>query len=181
MDSATLVLVRHCASMGQDPAAELTPAGVAAADELAGRLLALSPDAIYSSPYRRAVATVEPLAGRAGLTIKLDERLKDRVLADRDLPDWMDHIERSFEDWDHTAPGGESLARVRDRGLAALGEIAGSGHRMPVVASHGNLISALLRSVDSSFGFKAWKSLRNPELFELTFEDGRLTAWSRMD
>jgi 2,3-bisphosphoglycerate-dependent phosphoglycerate mutase len=178
---STLILIRHCASLGQEPAAELSLSGVEAAAELAETLLSVSPDAVYSSPYRRAVATVAPFAERAGLPILLDDRLKERVLAERDLDDWLDHVRRSFDDWKHAAPGGESLAVVRDRALAALTEIAAAGHRLPIVASHGNLISAVLRASDPSFGFDQWRSLRNPELFELSFRQASLTSWRRLD
>jgi 2,3-bisphosphoglycerate-dependent phosphoglycerate mutase len=178
---STLILIRHCAALGQEPTAELSPSGVEAAADLAVTLARLSPDAVYSSPYRRAVATVAPYAARAGLPIILDARLKECVLAERDRDDWLDHVRRSFDDWNHAAPGGESLAVVRDRALSALSEIAAAGHRLPIVASHGNLISAVLRSCDAAFGFEQWRALTNPELFELSFERNALTSWKRLD
>ena len=175
-----LILIRHCASSGQWPDAALTDAGAAAAEALADRLAALAPDALYSSPYRRAMATVEPYARRAGLEPTTDERLKERVLADPEVDDWLDHIRRSFDDLDHAAPGGESLNQVQARALAALAEIAGRGHRLPAVASHGNLISSVLRASDPSFGFEHWRGLANPDLFELTFARGALSRWRRV-
>jgi 2,3-bisphosphoglycerate-dependent phosphoglycerate mutase len=172
-----LILIRHCASSGQWPDAALSPAGAEAAQALVERLLGLEPDAVYASPYARAVSTVAPFAERASLTVHLDARLKERVLADPEIDDWLDHIRRSFDDLDHRAPGGESLNQVRGRALAALAEIAGAGHRLPIVASHGNLISSVLGSCEPGFGFDQWQALRNPELFELTMAGGRLTGW----
>jgi 2,3-bisphosphoglycerate-dependent phosphoglycerate mutase len=78
-------------------------------------------------------------------------------------------------------PAGKSLNTVRSRGLAALCDIAERGHHLPIAASHGNLISAVLRAADPSFGFEQWRALRNPELFELRFSRGRLESWSRLD
>ena len=181
MGSATILLIRHCASLGQGETAGISPSGAVAADALAKRLLSLELDAIYSSPYRRALATIEPFATRASMTVAIDERLKERVLADEDRDDWLTQIERSFEDGEHCLKGGESMNATRDRGLAALADIAQGGHRRPVAVSHGALISAVLRACDRSFGFEHWRSLRNPDLFELSFRQATLTSWRRLD
>jgi 2,3-bisphosphoglycerate-dependent phosphoglycerate mutase len=175
-----LILIRHCASGGQHADAELTEAGAAAAEVLAERLARLAPDALYASPYRRAMATLEPFAARAGLPIVQEPRLKERVLAGRDLPDWLDHIRRSFDEPDLCAPGGESLNQVQSRALAALATISALGHGLALAASHGNLIASVLRAADPGFGFEGWRSLGNPDLFDLDFEGDRLRRWRRL-
>ena len=43
--------------------------------------------AIYSSPYRRAIQTVEPLAQSLKLTIQSDERLIERKLSSQAIAD----------------------------------------------------------------------------------------------
>jgi 2,3-bisphosphoglycerate-dependent phosphoglycerate mutase len=179
---ASLILIRHCESSGQAPDAPLTEAGTRAAVALADRLQALQPDAIYSSPYLRARTTVQPFAERAGMAIVEDERLHERALSEKPLDDWLDHIRRSYEDMDHVAgAGGESLRETQNRALAALTDIVGRGHRLPVVASHGNLISAILRAADPDFGFEDWRALRNPDLFELSFDGARLVGYRRIE
>ncbi len=134
---ARLILVRHCASSGQAPDAPLTEEGARAAELLAHRLAALTPDAIYSSPYLRAVTSVRPFATRMGWPIVEDPRLHERVLAAEPLDDWLEHIRRSYGDVDHRpGPGGETLREVQARGCAALADIAAAGHRLPIAASH---------------------------------------------
>jgi 2,3-bisphosphoglycerate-dependent phosphoglycerate mutase len=111
-----------------------------------------------------------------------DERLHERALSEKPLDDWLDHIRRSYEDMDHVAgAGGESLRETQNRALAALTDIVGRGHRLPVVASHGNLISAILRAADPDFGFEDWRALRNPDLFELSFDGARLVGYRRIE
>lgn len=179
---ARLILIRHCESSGQAPDAPLTEAGARAAEALAERLRALNPDAVYSSPYLRALTTVQPFADRAGLAIVEDARLQERVLSEKPLDDWLDHIRRSYEDLDHVAgPGGESLRATQTRALAAFGDIVARGHRLPAVASHGNLISSVLRAADLDFGFEAWRTLKNPDLFELSFDGKQLVSYRRID
>jgi 2,3-bisphosphoglycerate-dependent phosphoglycerate mutase len=82
----------------------------------------------------------------------------------------------SFDDLDYRLPGGESLRQDQARGLAALADIASAGHRLPAVSTHGNLLSAMLCSIDQTFGFAAWQGLKNPDLFALTCEGGWLVV-----
>ena len=91
-----LLLIRHCEATAQYPDAPLTAAGTKAAETLGARLRDLSPDAVYSSPYERARATVRPFAVLAGLPVRLDDRPRERVLSEHELEDWLDHVRRSF-------------------------------------------------------------------------------------
>jgi 2,3-bisphosphoglycerate-dependent phosphoglycerate mutase len=74
-----LLLIRHCESSGQAPNAALTPRGMEQANELA-RWLQLSHliDHVISSPYLRALQTIEPFAAVAGLSVEQDARLAER-------------------------------------------------------------------------------------------------------
>lgn len=177
---ATLLLIRHCRSSGQLPEAQLTAEGAADAAKLAFHLECLGADAVYSSSFQRARATVLPFAQRKGLEIVFDERLIERRLASADLPDWLDHIRRSFDDLDYRAPGGESLREAQTRGLAAIADIALQGHRLPALCTRGNLLSAILGSVDAGLGFNDWSTLRNPDLFGVSCDDGRPSTFHRL-
>lgn len=176
-----LLLVRHCASSGQAPGAPLSEAGAAQAEVLAGQLAGLGIDAIHASPFERAVASVRPLAARLGLPIATDERLRERLLAPMELDDWLAHLRRSFGDFSYRVDGGENLHEAQARGLAALKDIAARGDRLPAVASHGNLIAAVLAHADAGFGFEQWRAMRNPDVFRLTLKDGAPVAFTRME
>jgi 2,3-bisphosphoglycerate-dependent phosphoglycerate mutase len=179
---ATLMLIRHCESAGQGPDAPLSEAGMRAAQALIGRLRALNPDAVYSSPYLRARTTVQPFADAVGLPITIDDRLHERVLSAEPLDNWLEHIRRSYDDMDHRpGEGGETLRETQARALASLADILARRHRLPIAASHGNLISTVLRAANPRFGFEDWRDLRNPDLFEVSFEDGRLAGYRRIE
>jgi 2,3-bisphosphoglycerate-dependent phosphoglycerate mutase len=176
-----LLLIRHCQSTGRHPDAPLSEAGARAAAALVTRLHELAPDAVYSSPYERAHATVRPFANSAGLPVGLDDRLRERVLSDGDLEDRLDHIRRSFAEPDYRAPGGESLNQTTQRAIAALTDIAVAGHRLPAVSSHRSLIASVLRSMDTAFGFEQWHDLATPDLFEVELDAGRPIRFVRLD
>lgn len=165
-----LLLVRHAQSSGQAPDAPLSTEGAAQAETLVPQLNAFGPSHLFSSPYARAIATLAPFANETGMDIATIENLRERKLADQDLPDWLDYIERSFPDPDHAAPGGESHRTLLRRILAGLREITATGPARPVLASHGGVISCLFNHIDASFGFEQWRALKNPHLFLVRFE-----------
>lgn len=78
-----LHLVRHGAAgdrsnwEGDDIKRPLTKKGKRQADALAGALGPLNPDVILSSPYKRCVQTVEPLARALGMKVEIEEALAE--------------------------------------------------------------------------------------------------------
>lgn len=177
---STLIFVRHCQSTGQAPDAPLTSRGLTDAIELANRLAPFGIDAIYSSPYLRAVQSIEPFAAKHRLAINIDLRLRERELSATPLDDWQDHIRASFKDHDHRAPGGETLREIQLRGLAALADIAAERATCAVIASHGQLLSSLLHHMNPAFGFEAWQAMPNPALYRVTLTAGVPTSFAAL-
>lgn len=143
--TSRVLLVRHCEAPFQGLEAQLTEGGAAAAERLSAQLASCCPDAVYSSPFARAIATVRPFSEQSGHTLAVDERIRERQLSGEPLPDWLDHLKKSDHDVHYRAPGGESLRDVQQQALEVLSEIT-SRHVFAVVASHGQWIAAVLRS-----------------------------------
>ncbi|WP_139491208.1 histidine phosphatase family protein [Brevibacillus dissolubilis] len=165
-------IIRHCKAAGQLAHEPLTELGVEQAQLLADFLEERGIERIVSSPFVRACDSVRPLAERLGLPIETDERLAERILStDGDLPDWMEQLRLTFEDLDLSLQGGETSRAVMQRAATLLAEIiAYEGAGRTAIASHGNLITLLLKHFDDRFGFEEWKQLSNPDVFLLTFE-----------
>ena len=159
-----VVLVRHAAATGQHASAPLSADGYRQAVELAEFLRRFEIDRVVSSPFRRAVESVEPFANHRGLAIETDARLVERVLSARSLPDWREHLRRSFEEPDYCLLDGESSRVAQARATAAvLG--AAAGGRRSLVVTHGNLLALILKWVDSEVGYEVWAQLSNPDVF----------------
>ncbi len=167
--------MRHCQSAGHTSDAPLTEEGLRQAESLAEFLSEMRVDAIACSAYTRAQQSIGPLAERLGLAIRVDPRLNERRLATDPGDGWRDLIRDSFRDLDLRAPGGESGREVLDRAWAALNELLDGRSRLPVVATHGNLMALVLNSLDPGFGFNGWEALSNPDVFLLNeTEPGRI-------
>jgi 2,3-bisphosphoglycerate-dependent phosphoglycerate mutase len=164
----TLYLVRHCRAAGQAPDAPLTEEGLAQAERLADFLVPLGPDRIVSSPFRRAVQSVEPLAAHLGRPIELDDRLRERELTSAPLAgDWLEPFRRSFAELDAVLEGGESTRAAMARAAAAIEDALAHGARSTVIASHGNLSTLILRHFDGRAGFDEWRAMTNPDVFRI--------------
>jgi 2,3-bisphosphoglycerate-dependent phosphoglycerate mutase len=164
----TFYLVRHAQAEGQAPEAGLTETGRADAAALVSILTDLGVDRIVSSPYRRALATVEPFARQRGFSITEDIRLIEAPLSSNELADWREKLEQSFEDLDLCFEGGESGNVATRRAVAALSHtLSGAAGSRPVIVTHGRLMTLLLKHFRGDVGFSHWERLSTPDLFQV--------------
>lgn len=170
----TLYIIRHCKAEGQDPDANLTPEGREQAETLASFLSGRGIEQIITSPFARARQSITPLATRQNIPITTDERLAERVLGSGQLENWQELLRTSFEDLDLCLNGGESSRTAMQRGVAALDDALNREDANYIaIVSHGNLMTLLLKYFDERIGFETWKSLTNPDVFRVAWEDGR--------
>ena len=169
---STVLFLRHCQTTGQASDAPLTAQGAEDAQRLVSRLVPFGIDAVYASPYLRAVQSVEPFAAKHALPINIDARLRERRLTAEPCDDWLTHARASFDDFDYRAPGGETLREAQARGLAALKDIADEEPHCALVASHGNILASLLHHMNPTFGFDGWHAMPNPALYRVTLHAG---------
>lgn len=66
----------------------------------------------------------------------------------------------------------ESPAGLLRREMAALEDVLRDGAASTVVATHGNLLTLLLKHFDASVGFDEWQRLTNPDVYCVRFEVG---------
>lgn len=178
METKTIYLIRHCRASGQVPTAPLTPEGIAQAEGLADFLAPLRVERIVSSPYVRAIQSVEPLASRLGLSVETDPRFGEWVLAGTaasSFDKYLQMIRASFAEPTLVHPGGESGKALTARALAGLADVLAGQATVTAVALHGGILSHLLRHHLPEFGFEDWQSLTNPDVYQLTVseEDAR--------
>ena len=160
----TVYLVRHCSATGQLPEAELSQAGRQQAKKLASFFKDQNIQHIISSPYIRAVDSIQPTAQCKNIPITIDERLTERALSSSNLPNWLELLEETFTDLDLKLDGGESSREATDRAIKVVNESPNNC----VLVTHGNLMSLILKHFDDSIGFQDWKSLSNPDVYMLT-------------
>lgn len=174
----TVLLIRHAKSTpNQDiPEAQwpLSSTGREQAVHLADQLCGYGLTAIVSSPYKRAVDTVNPLAERLGFSIRLVEDLRERKLREGARDDWEALTARSWADFSFALPNCETGFDAQKRIRNSLDQLAREYPSQTIAAcSHGNAIGLFLNTIDPGFGHAQWQVMKNPDIFRVTW-DGAL-------
>jgi 2,3-bisphosphoglycerate-dependent phosphoglycerate mutase len=159
----TVYLVRHCQATGQELDAELTEEGKEQAKELMRFFEKRNIKHIISSPFTRAIQSIEPTADSRGLQVEIDDRLAEHRLISKNIKDWLERLEESFRDMDLKMAGGESSREITKGGMEVL-EAATDG---TILATHSNMMGLLLIRIDGMYGFKEWKELSHPDVYEV--------------
>ncbi|AZU60349.1 histidine phosphatase family protein [Neobacillus mesonae] len=173
-------VVRHCEAAGQPSESPLTGRGIQQAKELAGFFEDVKVDRIISSPFVRAIQSIEPTAEQKGIKLETDQRLSERVLSTLDLTDWLDRLKAAFDDLDLKIEGGESSREAMNRAVSVLEDVLQCEAENTVIVSHGNLIALLLKYYQPDFGFEQWKNLSNPDVFLLKIDQNNKVSVERL-
>ncbi len=134
-------------------------------------------DAFYCSPYKRSIDTIAAAAKLSGKEIHTDERLRERDKG----PEGNNHgmFQKRWADHSYHEEGGESIAMVQERNMAAVHEIlAANEGKSVVIGTHGTALSTILNYYDKQFGCDDFLRIIDwmPYIIELDFEDGHLVS-----
>lgn len=166
-------LVRHAhATWTPDEHRPLSARGRQDAVGVADILMQHPIGAIYSSPYRRAIQTIAPLAARLDLPVQLEHDLRERHLGQVSGLEFLEAIEATWQDPSFAHPGGESNQVAQLRGLMVLDRLQALATTKPVVLStHGNLMTLILQHFDASVDLAFWRALTMPDIYVLRIHE----------
>ena len=171
----TVYFVRHAQpnyDNHDDLTRELTEKGLRDRLKVAEALKEIPVHAVLSSPYKRAVDTVQPLADRLGLPVVTDADFRERKVGEGWLADFTAFARRQWADFDFALEHGESLRQVQRRNVAALERALGAyPDKTIVIGSHGTALSTLVEYYAPGFGYEGFDRIRNimPWVVRFTF------------
>lgn len=171
-----IYVIRHCEAQGQSSDASLTVHGFHQAEVLAEFFADKKIDRIIASPFLRAIQTIEPLSKRENINIEIDERLAERILSTRNLPDWYAKLQATFTDMDLKFDNGESSNEAMERIVNVVEETIKSESEHTIIVSHGNIITLLLKNYNNDVDFRFWTHLSNPDVFQISVKDYEVTV-----
>lgn len=118
-------------------------------------------DQIISSPYKRAIQTIEPL-----------ENLKERVLAGIPVVDFEASMESLWRDEYFSFEGGESNVVAQKRAVEAIEPYLNG--QVLFIGTHGNIMTLLLNAFDSSNGIDYWRKLKMPDVVKCVLKNNNI-------
>ncbi|MCU4970178.1 histidine phosphatase family protein [Bacillus toyonensis] len=139
-------------------------------------------DVVISSPYKRAIQTVQGIANTYNVSIQIEEDLRERLLSSEPVEDFNDAIENVWEDWTFAYEGGESNDVAQKRAILCMQNILGKykGKNI-VIGTHGNIMVLLMNYFDSKYDFQFWKTIQMPDVYKLTFDNNRFISAERIE
>ena len=138
--------------------------------------------AVLSSPYKRAIETVQGIADWNGKKIFIFDELKERTLAEGALEDFEAAINHVWDNPSFALEGGESNLDVQQRALpifhAILSKYANS---QIIIGTHGNIMTLLLNAFDPSIGLSFWRELKKPDIIKAEFNELKLVGLEKIN
>ncbi|HEM6117238.1 histidine phosphatase family protein [Streptococcus pluranimalium] len=179
----TIYLIRHAEpnyNNHQDDERELTAEGLQDCQLLLDYFKDITIDRIYSSPFKRALQTIDELAKEKNLPIQIKENFRERKIDDVWIDDFTTFSQRQWQDFNYKLAKGESLQEVQDRNIQQLQEILKGQETSIIISSHGTAISTILNYYDHQFAFDNFQAIKQlmPFLATLSFENGKLQDFS---
>lgn len=179
-----LYFIRHAHSVytSDERARPLSAKGRADAEKVAEALKEEGIGRVLSSPYKRAVETVEKFACLIGEPVKMAEDFRERQLSKGPVDDFAAAIAKVWQDEDYAFPGGESNHEAKERGVAAtLAVLARYPGERIAIGTHGNLMVLVMNYFDQRYGVEFWKQLSMPDIYCLTFQGTELAGVKRIE
>ena len=128
---------------------------------------------MISSPYKRAIQTVQGIAESRDKNIQIVDGFKERKLSTEPIDDFHLAIHKVWEDEQFAWEGGESNLVAQQRGLEAMYHVLETYHNQNIViGTHGNIMVLIMNYFDQQYDFSFWSSLDMPDIYCLRF-DGR--------
>ncbi|WNS41465.1 histidine phosphatase family protein [Paenibacillus sp. MMS20-IR301] len=178
-----LYLVRHAHSTysADEINRPLSDKGLADAQRVTRLLLHENINILISSPYKRAVQTIEGLAEPLGLEVVIEEAFRERLLSAEPVSDFGQAATRVWEDFSFAWEGGESSLAAQQRGVQALGKLLKQYRgRNIAIGTHGNLMALMMNALDNRYDFTFWKQLDMPDIYKLSFAGDQLVDVQRI-
>jgi 2,3-bisphosphoglycerate-dependent phosphoglycerate mutase len=183
-----IYMVRHGESPkmeGNERTRGLTLKGESDAQIVARLLKDEDIDTFISSPYRRAILTIEGLAQSLGKEMMVIEELKEVVFIgdNKIMPDKEVYplVKKMFSDPDFSLPGGESFTNCQNRVVTILKNIINEykGQRV-AIGTHGAVMTMMMGYFDPKFDLDFLLNTSKPDIYKMEIDEGILTKTERL-
>ncbi len=133
----------------------------------------------YSSPFKRSIDTISAFTEKHQLPVTLYDDFRERGIGPW-LEDFNSYAKKQWSDFSYAIEGGESLAEVQKRNIAALTKVLKEcdGQNI-VIGTHGTALSCIINYYDKSFGYDDFERIKAilPWLVEMHFDGEKFISW----
>jgi 2,3-bisphosphoglycerate-dependent phosphoglycerate mutase len=181
-----IYMTRHAESPyneGNERTRGLTPKGREDVNKVTEILMDEGIDVIISSPYARAILSVDDLAQRLNLEIRTFEDLRERHFAadEIEVTELMSVINENFNGSDYALPGGESNSDCQNRSINVLkGILKEYEGKKIAIGTHSVVMTLMMNYYDSNYGSDFLNQLTKPDIYRMQFDNLELEEITRL-
>jgi 2,3-bisphosphoglycerate-dependent phosphoglycerate mutase len=178
-----LYFVRHAHSTytPDELGRPLSESGFADAMKVTDFLKTEGIDIVVSSPYKRAVQTVDSIAEFIDKDVEIIDGFKERTLTTVPAIEFSHAITKVWEDYNFSWQGGESNYIAQKRGVEATYHVLEKyKDKNVVIGTHGNIMVLIMNYFDRQYDFTFWRNLDIPDIYKLTFDGRELRSVKRL-
>lgn len=131
-------------------------------------------DIVLSSPFFRAVQTVEGFADIIGGSITVIDDFRERRIDSCWIEDFDGFARKQWNDFEYKLSDGENLRDVQICNINALNQVlVEHKNKNIVVGSHGTTMSTIINYYNKSFGYDDFNKIKKlmPWIVKLSFEE----------
>lgn len=178
-----IYLIRHAHSIytPDEERRPLSEQGIEDAEVVTEIMKKENIDIVISSPYLRAIQTVEGIAKYRNISVEIWNDFRERIKADKPFEDFDKAMEMLWHDYKFSFKNGESNNNAQKRGISALYCVLEKyrGKRV-VIGTHGNIMVLIMNYFDNKYNYSFWKQLDMPDIYRLQFNDKELFEVKRI-
>lgn len=172
-----IYFVRHSIrdfTIREDREVPLTAEGIQLAEALKPFFINKKITTIYTSPYLRAVQTVEPTAKLLGIEMRVKEELKERKVGTW-VDDFSEFAISQWADFDYKLENGESLNEVQERIKTVYSDIINQGESNIIISGHGTALAVLFNDIlQGKFGYQEFQEMTMPDVYCAEYDGDEL-------
>lgn len=153
---------------------ELSPKGMVDRKRVTQFLMDKGIDIAVSSPFKRAIDTIQEFTDFVGLEIEIIDEFRERKVDSVWIDDFDSFTRNQWSDFSFKFVDGECLQEVQRRNVEALLKLIEKYKgKQIVVGGHGTALSTILNYYDPSFGYESFVSMKEkmPWIVEFQFDN----------
>jgi len=174
-----LYFIRHAKpdySVKDDMIRPLLPVGLKKSKKLVKIFSEIKIDYIYSSPYKRSIQTIEPIAENKNIEIKIINDFREGKMDNKWIDNFYEFIETHWNDFSYKIINGESLIEVQKRNIKELNKILLENKDATImIGTHGIALSTIINYYDKTFQYEKFIEIIDmmPYIMKMEFNNNK--------
>jgi 2,3-bisphosphoglycerate-dependent phosphoglycerate mutase len=177
--NTTVYFIRHAKpdiSVKDDMTRPLSFEGIEKSKELIELFEEIIIDNIYSSPFKRSIQTIEPIAKDKNIKIEIIDDFRERKMSNNWIENYEEYSKKQWDDFSYKLKDGESLNEVQKRNIKELEKILLEYKgKTIIIGTHGTALSTIINYYDRTFLFNNFLEMVNimPYIIKMEFTNDK--------